>query len=165
MTGFSELIASDFPIVLTEDWLQGRTAYGGLSAALCVEAARRAVPDLPPLRSAQFTFIGPASGPLSAGTEVLRRGKSAVFVGVDLSGDAGIATHALLSFGIARPSVITHQTLTMPKGNSITDSEPFFPGDRPLINFQRHFESRFAGGARPFSPGADPEYLIWFRHR
>jgi acyl-CoA thioesterase len=165
MTVFSELIASDFPIVLTDDWLQGRTAYGGLSAALCVEAARRAVPDLPPLRSAQFTFIGPASGPLSVEAKVLRQGKSAVFVSVDLSGDAGIATHALLSFGVARSSVISRQTLAMPKVKPIGDSESFFTGDRPLINFQRHFESRFAGGARPFSPGADPEYLIWFRHR
>jgi acyl-CoA thioesterase len=165
MTRFSELIAADFPIVLPADWLQGRTAYGGLSAALCVEAARRAVPDLPPLRSAQFTFIGPASGPLSAEAKVLRRGKSAVFVSVDLSGDAGIATHALLSFGVARPSVISRQTLAMPTVKSFDEAEPFFPGDRPTISFQQHFESRLAGGARPFSPGADPEYRIWFRHR
>lgn len=164
MTRFSELIASSFPIVLTEDWLQGRTAYGGLSAALCVEAARRAVPDLPPLRSAQFIFIGPASGPLSAEAKVLRRGKSAVFVSVDLSGDAGIATHALLSFGVARPSVIFRQTLAMPKVKSFAEAESFF-SDRSTISFQRQFESRLAGGARPFSPGADPEYLIWFRHR
>ena len=36
MTNFSELIASDFPLTIPDDWLQGRTAYGGLSAALGV---------------------------------------------------------------------------------------------------------------------------------
>src|SRR5271154_1917854 len=105
MTAFCDLLAGiseadgRFHATLSPDWLQGRTAYGGLSAALCVEAARRAVPELPALRSAQFTFIGPASGPLSAKVEVLRRGKSAVFAGVDLTGDAGLATRAVLGFG------------------------------------------------------------------
>ena len=58
MTPFSSMLGTmtrsedDFAITLPPDWLQGRTAYGGLSAALCVQAALRAHPDLPPLRSA-----------------------------------------------------------------------------------------------------------------
>ncbi|HTT97013.1 MAG TPA: thioesterase family protein [Rhizomicrobium sp.] len=171
MTSFSELMSSltedgdKYRITISNNWLQGRTTYGGLSAALCTEAALRAVPDLPPLRSAQFAFIGPASGPLSISTSVLRRGKSAVFVGVDLVGDAGLATRAILSFGIARDSKLAYLDVPMAKVSSPADSEPFFPGDRPTISFQQHFESRKGGGARPFSPGASPEYRIWFRHR
>ena len=67
-TPFSQLIAAmrtrgdEYTIDLPADWLQGRTAYGGLSASLCLEAALRAHIDLPPLRSAQFCFIGPATG-------------------------------------------------------------------------------------------------------
>jgi hypothetical protein len=50
---------------------QGRTTYGGCSAALCLEAAKRLLRDqrhsagaaeLPPLRSAQVAFVGPAGG-------------------------------------------------------------------------------------------------------
>ena len=33
----------------TDDWLQGRTLYGGLSAALALRACELAVPGLPPL--------------------------------------------------------------------------------------------------------------------
>jgi len=171
MAEFTDLIASITEesgacrVVIAEDWLQGRTAYGGLSAALCVETARRAVPDLPPLRSAQFTLIGPASGPLTMTASVLRKGKSAVFVGVDCVGDAGLATRAVLSFGVARNSTIVYENLPMPKVTPLEKSEPFFPGERPFISFQTHLESRLAGGARPMSPGNDPEYLIWFRHR
>jgi acyl-CoA thioesterase len=170
MTAFSDLMSSlkeddgVFRATLTEDWLQGRTAYGGLSAALCLEVVLRSVPDLPPLRSAQFTFIGPAAGPLTIDTSVLRRGKSAVFIGADLTGEAGLATRAVLSFGIARKSAIAYENLPMPNAASIADSPSFF-GDKTVINFQQHFESRMAGGARPLNPDSAPEYLIWFRHR
>jgi len=171
MTTFIDLMSSiteddgKYHITIPDGWLQGRTTYGGLSAALCVEAAARAVPDLPSLRSAQFAFVGPASGPLSISTTVLRRGKSAVFMGVDLTGDAGLATRALLNFGVARDSKLAYTDVPMPPVSTPADSEPFFPGDRPTITFQQHFESRKGGGTRPFSPGAGPEYLIWFRHR
>ncbi|MEI9888748.1 MAG: thioesterase family protein [Rhizomicrobium sp.] len=171
MTAFTDLLAAieaeegSFRTTISADWLQGRTAYGGLSAALCVEAACRAVPELPPLRAAQFTLIGPAAGLLTMTPSVLRRGKSAVFVGVDLVGEAGLAARAVLSFGVARASAIAYEALAMPKVKSIADSEPFFPQERSPISFQQHFESRMAGGARPVTPGAVPEYLIWFRHR
>ncbi|MBL6854600.1 MAG: thioesterase family protein [Alphaproteobacteria bacterium] len=171
MTAFTDLFASiaaesgTYRATMTDDWLQGRTAYGGLSSSLCLEAARRAVPDLPPLRSAQFTLIGPASGPLSMTPTVLRRGKSAVFVNVDLVGEAGLAVRAVLSFGVARASQIGYSALPMPAVTPIADSPPFFPGDRSPIGFQQHFESRLAGGTRPVTPGAKPEYLIWYRHK
>jgi acyl-CoA thioesterase len=171
MSSFCDLMAAltrdgdVFKTEITSDWLQGRTAYGGLSAALCVEAARRALPDLPPLRSAQFTLIGPAAGPLSIVVSTLRRGKSAVFVNADLTGEAGLAARAVLSFGAARKSALDYADLPAPSVTSIADSPPFFPNDKSFISFQQHFESRFAGAARPFTPGAQPEYRIWFRHR
>ncbi|MBV9993258.1 MAG: thioesterase family protein [Alphaproteobacteria bacterium] len=168
MTPFSALISTltdEFRIALSDDWLQGRTAYGGLSAALCVEAALRAIPELPPLRAAQFAFIGPAAGELSLRTSILRRGKSSVFVGVDLIGEAGLATRAVLSFAVARKSAIAYDALAMPEAKRPEDCPPFFPGDKPIVNFQAHFESRLAGGARPRTPDAEPRYLIWFRHR
>lgn len=170
MTAFTELMSAvtqdgdAFRTTLTEDWLQGRTAYGGLSAALCVETALRAVPDLPPLRSAQFALIGPAAGPLTMSASVLRRGKSTAFVNVDLTGEAGLAARAILGFGLARKSALAYADLPMPPVKSIEESPSFF-GNRPAISFQQHFESRMAGGARPFTPDSEPEYLIWFRHR
>ena len=58
-------------LTVTPDWGQGRTLFGGISAALCVAAAERAIgADAPPLRSGQFAFIGPASGPLRLSTEI-----------------------------------------------------------------------------------------------
>src|ERR1700753_1614623 len=96
---------------------------------------------------------------------ILRRGKSAVFVNVDLSGEAGLAARAVLSFGVARQSQIAYSALPMPKVMPVADSPPFFPDNRTTITFQQHFEHRLAGGTRPMTPGAKPEYLIWDRHR
>ena len=54
-TNFAQMIAAleqrgdHFTIAVPSDWLQGRTAYGGLSAALCLEASLRTFTDLPPL--------------------------------------------------------------------------------------------------------------------
>jgi hypothetical protein len=82
LTAFSSMLATlvavddHYAITLPADWLQGRTAYGGLSASLCLQATLLAQPDLPPLRSAQFSFIGPASGALRIRPQLLRQGTS-----------------------------------------------------------------------------------------
>ena len=170
MTLFTEVLAgiarvgSDFSVTLTEDWLQGRTLYGGASAALCTEAALRAFDGLPPLRSAQFAFIGPASGPLVIRPEVLRRGRSATFVGVDLVGDAGLATRALLCFGAIRDSAVDFSHVPAPEAPPPETCGDFFRGGfRP--NFAHHFDMLDAGGAPPFSMAEVPEYKVWLRHK
>ena len=65
-------------------WMQGRTAYGGLSAAIGLHAAQQSEEDLPPLRSAQISFIGPLAGSVSVTTKLLRRGRTAAFIQVDI---------------------------------------------------------------------------------
>ena len=67
----ADVIASLEPQDLTftldapPSWSQGRTLYGGMTAALAWAAAGRAFPDLPPLRSVQAAFVGPAAGRLA----------------------------------------------------------------------------------------------------
>ncbi len=169
MTCYTDLIAAITPtqtshaVHVTDDWKQGRTTYGGLSAALCLEAALRAVPDAPPLRSGQFAFVGPATGELFIETRVLRRGKSTLFMSVDLVGEQGPATHGVLTFGAARESEVLYSQVPCPAVAPAAACDPFFPpGAGP--NFTGQFEVRMAGGARPLS-GLPPEYLLWIRHR
>lgn len=170
LTGFSQMMAgmhaSDdgYSITLPEDWLQGRTAYGGLSAAVCLEAAHRAFPGLPALRSAQFAFIGPATGALRIAPRVLRQGKSTVFASVDLEGDSGLAVRSTLCFGAERESADAYDKYSMPAAAAPADCPSFYTWpDRP--NFMEHFEGRLAGGGAPMSSQAVPEMLVWLRHR
>jgi acyl-CoA thioesterase len=170
LTAFSRMLATmkqhseQFTIVLPSDWLQGRTAYGGLSAALCLEAALRSAPDLPPLRSAQFAFVGPASGDLNIKAVTLRRGKSTVFTQVDLEGDHGLAVRGILCFGAARESALAHVDLPIPVIAAAENCPDYFTLP-DLPNFMRHFDGRLAAGAKPVTPGAAPEMLVWLRHR
>ena len=97
-----------------EHWLQGRTAYGGLSAAIALAAAKALLPDLPPMRSAQIAFVGPLAGVVTATPSLLRRGKNSAFVGVDVTGEAGLGLRALFLFMAPRESVIAHDDLPAP---------------------------------------------------
>lgn len=171
MTAYTDLVASiaatetGFAAHVTDNWKQGRTTYGGLSAALCVEAAQRAFPDAPPLRSGQFAFVGPAAGELSIEVKALRQGKSTLFVAVDLLGEQGVATHGVLTFGAARTSEVSHIDAPRPAVAAPDQCEPFFPSDpNRAPHFSSQFEVRMAGGTRPLT-GEAPEYLLWIRHR
>lgn len=151
-------------VTVSEDWLQGRTVYGGLSAALCLQAAMQTLPDLPPLRSAQLAFIGPATGELKPKACELRRGKSAVYVSVDCTGDLGLATRALFCFGVARPVAHTHLGLKAPQVAPPAQSANFFtPGVAP--KHTKYFDGQFAGGEMLFTGGKNPTMTLWLRHR
>lgn len=144
------------------DWMQGRTLYGGISAALCLVAARRLIPDLPPLRSAQFAFAGPAAGDVRLTAQVLRAGKSASFVSADLTSAAGHGTRALFCFGAPRASVIAQDRFVMPEAPAPDACPPFFrDGLGPA--FARHFEARRAFGPLPMTGAAGADIGVWIR--
>lgn len=169
MTTFSDLLANITCADLTwhahvpEDWQQGRTTYGGMTAALCVEAVLRSVPTLPPLRTAQFAFVGPAAGAVRITNTVLRRGKSTVFIVADLFGAHGLATHATLCFGTERSSPLSYRHVPMPAVAAPADCLTLFKETAPV--FARQFEYRQAGGAKPASAAVTPALLSWLRHR
>jgi len=171
MTDFSDLLnglrrnGDGWAVEVSDDWLQGRTVYGGLAAALCAEAAQRHFADLPPLRSAQISFVGPATGALAIRPSELRKGKSTLFAGVDLHGEAGLATRATFCFGAGRASTVRLAANPM-SGIDKPDSCPnFFDNAPPQLHFLQHIEGRHAGGARPFSGAAHPMMMLWLRHR
>ena len=99
---------------ISESWLQGRTAYGGASAAVALHAVKAAIPDLPPLRSAQIAFVGPLAGQLDASPILLRRGKNSAFVGCDVTCEEGVGLRALFLFMASRPSSINFVDLAAP---------------------------------------------------
>src|SRR5271156_2161804 len=95
-------------------WRQGRTLFGGLSDALAVASAKRAFQQLPPLRSAQFAFIGPVTGALFLRPILIRAGKSATFIQVEGRTETDTALSATLVFGAARRSSQSYSALPMP---------------------------------------------------
>lgn len=104
MTPIADILAASFPVeggfraIIPADWLQGRTTYGGLSSALALYAAQGCEPDLPPLRSAQISFIGPLAGEVTVTATKLRRGRTAAFIQSDISSEAGLGYRATFVF-------------------------------------------------------------------
>lgn len=166
---FTDLLAAvsrdgDYRRAIPDDWMQGRTTYGGLTAALCLDAALTAHAGLPPLRSAQVAFVGPAAGEARVETSVLRAGRSVTFINADLLADGGLATRAVFAFGAERASAFDVRHLPFPDGPGPEESEPFF-GAHPGPPFAQHYEVRLARGARPVTGSAEREHHLWVRHR
>lgn len=145
-----------------ESWAQGRTLYGGMTAALAWAATVRSQPDLPPLRSAQIAFVGPASGQLTITPALIRRGRSAAFVRTSVSGEAGAAAECLFSCGAPRESRVKHHSATAPAVPMPADCAPLFPGG-PGPSFARNFDMLLATGSRPFSGDGEPSFTCWTR--
>lgn len=148
-------------VTASEDWRQGRTLYGGISAALCFAACEKLVPDLPPLRSAQIAFVGPSSGEAILVPSILRQGKSVRFLACDLLSDGMTATRALFAFGGERPSAFEARGAAAPVVPRPESCPPLF-GDR-YPAFAQHFDMRLAAGNRPVSGANSGDMIVWVR--
>lgn len=154
-----------FAIEASEDWSQGRTLYGGMTAALAYEAVKRGHGELAPLRSAQLAFIGPASGRLRFTSTLLRRGRSSALIAAACFSEEGPAARALFVFGAARDSKVAHNFLPMPAVKSADEVGPFRKeGGNTRRGFWNNFETRLAAGGRLFDTSAErPEFSTWTR--
>ncbi|MFN7055266.1 acyl-CoA thioesterase [Hyphomonas sp.] len=166
---FSQLLAASTETggirqtAIPETWMQGRTAYGGLTAALCLDAARSLAPDLP-VRAVQVAFVGPVNGTVSCRAEVLRRGKNTVFASARMTGEDGILAEAILTFGASRASSLSFAHLPAPDVADPGDVPPYFRNHQGPA-FAQNFDMLIAGGAPPMSGASEADVSIWMRHK
>lgn len=147
---------------ITEDWMQGRTAYGGISAAVALQAALDGEPGPQPLKCAQISFVGPVSGECTIETNLVRESKSSRFVTCEVTSDAGFGTHALFTFTGQRESHVNHVRLPMPDVPGPEDLEPIPPHPmRPV--FTQKFDMRPVGGPTIDMGQDQADILTWVR--
>lgn len=173
LSSLSPKRAGRFAANVTPDWMQGRTTYGGLSSALCLEGARRVLREDSdaadwPLRSAQVSFLGPMGGAIEIDASVVRRGKAMSFVRSDaLSDDGDVSTTATFAFGATRESAF-NEVYMRPPANALRP-----PDDCPSLTtgfpehlapaFTRHFDCRLARGAFPGSAASESDNWLYVR--
>ena len=164
MTGLPAIIAALEPAdggwrgSIPDTWLQGRTAYGGLSSALALTAAQRSDQDLPPLRSAQIAFIGPLSGTVLIRAQRLRRGRNAAWIQADVESEAGLGLRATFVFMRKQASAIDHRTSPLPRLRA-PDADTPVSGGLPSVRFTQNFD--FVDGFDTILGAA--EWLRWVR--
>lgn len=144
---------------VSDDWLQGRSLFGGLQAALAVYAMRGLVEAELPLRTLQVTFMAPVpAGEVSAQARILRSGKNTRHLEAKLlQGNETLMT-AIGVFGTGRQSTIRLAPEQPPVDNSGAEELPFMPGLSPA--FMQHFTPRWLRGGLPFSGSELPETVI-----
>lgn len=170
MTRYTELLSSlqrqsdqSIDAHIPESWMQGRTTYGGLTAALSLQGALGLVDDIP-LRSAQVAFVGPVGGDVRIKPTLLRRGKNTAFVSVDVVAETGVAAQSIFAFGARRESALHFDDMPMPDARAPEEIESFFDKDRPRPGFTQNFDMLMASGGRPVSGSSEKSIGLWMRH-
>lgn len=145
-----ERAGDDFTAETSDTWLQGRSLFGGLQAAIALRAMRAVLPTELPLRVLQMTFMAPVpAGTVRVRPRVARAGKSATHVEARLVDGDGTLAVVMAIFGSSRPSRIS----VVPQQPAVVSESPidvpFVPGLSP--NFLQHFATRWLRGGLPFS--------------
>ncbi len=155
-------IDGGFAATIPADWMQGRTTYGGLSAALALVAAQQLAEDLPPLRSATINFVGPLAGDVEVRATILRRGRNASWISAEVVNEAGVGLTATFVFmGPVEASTLHLHDVPLPADVIPLDQAVPLPA-RAGPSFAPNFERRFA---LPQGEVKLPEICWWERLR
>lgn len=143
-----------------DNWLQGRTLYGGASALIAYTAAIRAFPDLPPLRAAQIAFVAPTGPDVELRREIIRQGRNVAQVRSEIWCEGSCTLSAFLLFGTGREPNARHAAAPVAEWpGPPEDADNAMNGMGPAF-IQNNFEIRRAQDAR--GPG-DPVVRRWAR--
>lgn len=149
-----------------DDWMQGRTVFGGMAAAIVLKSMRGHVPQERKVRSLLFSFVGPLfSKPFIVRTRLLRSGKSVTTIESRLIQGDNICCTAVGSFGEDRNSKIQIKPIECPEMQAPSKGFelPYIEGLTPA--FTRHFDYRWAIGELPFSGKGGKEIGGWINFR
>jgi acyl-CoA thioesterase len=166
ITGQMTETADGLTAPVPANWMQGRTTFGGLSAAMLLRAVQMKHPDLPPLRSALINFVGPVSESPVITTEFLRRGRNVASIEARVTINGQVVCTGSFAFGASQTSGIRVDA-TGPSAPRPEDTEPLIPAAAASFapKFHHNFELLLIEGDRPMS-GSDRGYIrAWARHR
>lgn len=149
----------------SESWSQGRSAFGGLSAALAVTAMRKQLSAPQPMRSLLVSFIAPvAPGDVTAVATIQRQGKNVTQMSADVSTDGTIGLQAMGVFGNPRPALAVPPNENFsapPRGQGVA----FSSGRKTTPEFLNYFDGYWVDGGMPFSGTKQRQLGMWVRHK
>lgn len=166
---FDQLLTStntSEPLSVDSSWGQGRTLFGGLSAALAFNKIRQGIDLQRPLRSLSVNFSGQtlADSPFVLEQQVLSAGKSISQINGHVVQNERIVTQVCACFGIERESSIevASPKAELPKLGS-NQRLNYMKGLTP--EFVQHFEFEYSKGQFPFSNSPANELAGWMRFK
>jgi acyl-CoA thioesterase len=171
MMKLSDLIDSvrlrNRPLVIADEWSQGRTVFGGIVVGLAHEAMLAYVPLERVLRSLSVAFVAPvATGqPLFFETEVLREGSGITYLQCRVIQRDRSVTTLLACYGAPRQSTLGLEADACFQLPSIEACEPlpFLSGMTP--NYLQNFDVRWGVGGMPFMGATSRRTGGWIRFK
>ncbi len=155
-----------FSYPVGEDWLQGRTVFGGLIAALANQSMRMRIPAERPLRALQIVYVGPNSpGVVHFEPAIMREGKAVTLASCTVRSGNEVSATVTAMYGAARQSMLNikpHAAVLDVAPEHIADvlkRHDFMPG------FTQHYHQRWARGSAPFSRATDSQMSVYLRYR
>jgi acyl-CoA thioesterase len=147
-----------------ESWTQGRSAFGGLSAAMAVTAMDKLSAGQLPLRSLMVSFIAPLPpGEVQVDATIQRQGRNVTQTGASLYQDGQLCLQAMAAYGISREELSvpadTVRPVSRESGLQIAEHRKRLPA------FLERFEGAWVSDALPFSGSKSRQLNMWVRHR
>lgn len=158
------LESDDNKTTFDETWTQGRSAFGGLSAAFAVTGMRKALGQALPLRSLMVSFIAPLpNGEITVDASIQRQGKNVTQMTGSVYSQGQLCLQAMAAFGTAREELVVTPPLATPpakdSGIKISDHRKRLPA------FLEYFEGSWVSEGLPFSGQCSTQLDMWVRHR
>lgn len=152
-----------YTAIITDNWLQGRAAFGGLGVAVGIRALMLHSGEERSIRSVMVSFVGPLKGgECDIHVRTLRSGKSVAQYTVEITQNGEFVTQVGAVFGLSRDEIgIESEVRTdLPDLNKFPIA-PFIKGIMP--NFMKYLENRWCGNGMPISGTKDSSLNMWAR--
>lgn len=152
-------------VTFPSSWCQGRTGFGGMSAALVYLAMKKQVSNDREIRTLSISFIGPllADVPFSIDVEMLREGKNSTMLVAKAIQDGKVCLAVQACFAKARESGILVANLLenrLPEPNA----ERVAPyNEKRMPAFLQHFDLDVVEGQLPFTDSPYSSLAGWMR--
>jgi len=156
---------AEYELVIPESWSQGRTVYGGLSAALAYQAAENLIEDDRALRALHCNFIGPLNvgEPVTVTAEVLRTGKNVTQLLAKVSQKGQIGVMLQICFGVSRESKL-HKQAVDEHAMPLPKKARYIPQIPKIVpNFIQHFDLSLEKGNFGLGKSKDAVLHGWSR--
>ena len=150
--------------ILGEQWSQGRSAFGGISAAFAMTAMKKLVPVGTPLRSLSVSFIAPVPpGLISVKTTIIRKGKNVTQIESSVVCNDSICLRAMAAFGNSRKTYNVKSDENFkpkPRGSGVK----FEDHAKQTPRFLQFFDGEWVNDGLPFAGQLSRNLEMWVRH-
>lgn len=150
-------------IVIPDSWAQGRTAYGGITAALLCHASTKHIDPARRLRNIEVSFLRPLETlkPFDIEVEILANGKTVTMTSARLMQEGKLRAMAKADFVASLEASVEIDNFQppaiKPRSECLSMKLDFLPA------FISHFDNHLATEALPFSNSRTPELGGWIK--